>query len=205
MEVMSFFLFAYHFSKIIFCKKKNKLSMLFSVVLFLLIIFSFSRATWLAFLIIIIFISVIKVKNRKLLFFIFLTGFIVLIKFLGPALLTYKKNTYQHRLGSLLSISKYEKYPTIVGRMIRWKNAIQIAKDFPITGSGIGTYLRLEPTYLKFLDIKKTWKKRKRQLKQDNVHNYYLQLLSEIGIVGMFFFRCYYDCYTKKSDKAYFD
>jgi O-antigen ligase len=70
---------------------------------------------------------------------------------------------------SLKSISNY--------RYIFWGQAIRMAEDYPLSGVGIGSYILVLPNYLvmnktNFSGV-------------DYTGNYYLQILSELGIPGL--------------------
>ena len=63
------------------------------------------------------------------------------------------------------------------GRPTVWGNTAEIVSDFPLFGSGLGTFTALYPAYEKV----------KMQVRYSHAHNDYLQYLSELGIVGMIF------------------
>jgi O-antigen ligase len=60
------------------------------------------------------------------------------------------------------------------GRWVFWVNTFQIFKDFPIFGSGLGTYLQIFPMYRSFYTQSFT----------SHAENDFLQLASEVGIIG---------------------
>jgi len=61
------------------------------------------------------------------------------------------------------------------GRPTVWGNTVGIISDFPLLGSGLGTFTSLYPAYEQV----------KMQVRYSHAHNDYLQYLSELGIVGM--------------------
>jgi O-antigen ligase len=61
------------------------------------------------------------------------------------------------------------------GRWAFWVNTFQIFKDFPVFGSGLGTYLQVFPVYRSFHI----------QGLVSHAENDYLQLASEVGIIGL--------------------
>jgi len=69
---------------------------------------------------------------------------------------------------ALKSISNY--------RYIFWKQAINMAKEHPLSGIGLGTYIIEVPDYL--------YKYEPGFVQVDFAGNYYLQVLSELGIPG---------------------
>jgi O-antigen ligase len=60
------------------------------------------------------------------------------------------------------------------GRWVFWVNTFQIFKDFPIFGSGLGTYLQIFPMYRSFHTLGFV----------SHAENDFLQLASEVGVVG---------------------
>ena len=72
-------------------------------------------------------------------------------------------------LEALKSISNY--------RYIFWNQAINMAKDYPLTGVGAGSYIIQLPDYL--------WNFEPSFTIVDYAGNYYLQILSEFGLVGL--------------------
>jgi O-antigen ligase len=60
------------------------------------------------------------------------------------------------------------------GRWVFWANTFQIFKDFPIFGSGLGTYLQVFPMYRSFYT----------QGFISHAENDFLQLASEVGVIG---------------------
>ena len=61
------------------------------------------------------------------------------------------------------------------GRGAQWADTFRAVRDFPILGSGLGTYAFHCPFY----------KTLRTQAVFDHAHNDYLELLSEVGIVGL--------------------
>jgi len=72
-------------------------------------------------------------------------------------------------LESLKSVSNY--------RYIFWNQAIRMAKDYPFTGVGVGSYVIELPDYL--------WNFEPGFTQVDYAGNYYLQVLSEFGFIGL--------------------
>lgn len=70
---------------------------------------------------------------------------------------------------SIKSISNY--------RYIYWNMAINMAKEYPLTGVGIGSYIIELPDYLKSYDTGFN--------QVDFAGNYYLQVLAELGLPGL--------------------
>lgn len=68
-----------------------------------------------------------------------------------------------------------QEYASESGRPVVWKDTINLIKDFPILGTGLGTYVHIFPRY----------KTVKAQVLYDHAHNDYLEFLSEVGIIGV--------------------
>jgi O-antigen ligase len=86
-------------------------------------------------------------------------------------------------LESLKSISNY--------RYIFWREAINMTKDFPVSGVGAGNYIITLPNYLYIFEGNsfKTI---------DFTGNYYLQVLSELGFTGLILILFIYFLFVKK-------
>lgn len=65
-----------------------------------------------------------------------------------------------------------------------WKDATKIAKDFPLWGTGIGTFKYVLPNYRQKVDILMV-DGVPRQASWNFAHNDYLQLLAECGFLGL--------------------
>ncbi len=78
-------------------------------------------------------------------------------------------NIYASRHGLVEGIKSISNY-----RYIFWERAIQMFKDYPVTGIGTGAYIIELPNYhgLDFTLV-------------DYAGNYYLQVLSELGLIGI--------------------
>jgi len=66
---------------------------------------------------------------------------------------------------------------TLNGRMTFWKNSFGIIKDFPVTGTGFGTFIDIYPSY----NIKNYTKK----TSLHNCHNDYLENFTDGGIIAV--------------------
>ena len=64
-------------------------------------------------------------------------------------------------------------------RILVWQSTLNIFRDFPVIGSGLGTFASIFPAYRSEAIVKKVF---------SFAHNEYLQLLSEVGIVGFLIF-----------------
>jgi O-antigen ligase len=96
-------------------------------------------------------------KGRRIILTVLILAFVFLI-WLGL-------NPVLNRLSSLSSPERYEVF----------QNTINIAKDFPLFGTGLGTFQYIYPRYKSLQD----------QLYYDHAHNDYVELLSENGVLGL--------------------
>ncbi len=61
------------------------------------------------------------------------------------------------------------------GRLLVWQDSLRIIRDFPITGSGFGSFADVFPGYKSFTD----------NYIYDHAHNDYLELLANGGLIGL--------------------
>jgi tetratricopeptide (TPR) repeat protein len=118
--------------------------------------------------------------------FIFILSLIILITFLFalPNPLN-KPGTAISKIKGRISISQFTKGSSLKRRIAIWGFTTMIIKDHPILGSGLGTFKYNSLNYqAKFFDQGEN-----RRLYPygiaDKVHNEYLQLGAEIGILGL--------------------
>lgn len=75
----------------------------------------------------------------------------------------------------LQSVASYEQEPSLAARVVAWTHTARIVSDFPVLGSGLGTFteawLRYYPA-----GTANVWKE---------AHNDYLQIAAETGIPGL--------------------
>jgi O-antigen ligase/Tfp pilus assembly protein PilF len=123
-------------------------------------------------------------ENKKI--FIIIMAFIILITFLFaiPNPLN-KSGTVISKIKGRISISQFTKDPSLKRREATWKFTIMMIKNHPLLGSGIGTFKYNSLNYqARFFDQGEN-----RHLYPygiaDKVHNEYLQLGAEIGMLGL--------------------
>lgn len=64
-----------------------------------------------------------------------------------------------------------------MGRLYMARDTLSIVQEHPYTGTGLGTFALAGPIYMSFYS----------EYIFDKAHNDYLQLLSEVGLIGFFF------------------
>jgi len=181
------------------------------------LIFTFTRGSYLAigisslFMLFLYLVSRGKgfIKEHKKIFIIIL-AFIILVTFLFAIPNTLNKSgTVISKIKSRISISQFTKGSSLKRRIAIWKFTGMMIKDHPILGSGLGTFKYNSLNYqAKFFDQEEN-----RRLYPygiaDKVHNEYLQLGAEIGILGLgiflwliiSYFRCGLRILKKLKDK----
>ena len=176
------FLFFVFFSTYIQKTGKVRFAYTFlSFVLLFLILLSSSRASWIA-LAIVGFIYLIY-KSKKWYGYAIMGGLVIGVVCINlfPQIVSTSENFYIKRLGSFVLIHKLVEDEAVIRRAVIWQRAINISKEFPMSGSGIGTFYKRstyfqDPNDARFSDFK------------ENTHNYYLQLGAELGIPAVFLF-----------------
>jgi len=119
-----------------------------------------SRGAWLAFIAAMLYLAIIKSKR---LFVIILLIIIISPFFLpGPV---------KDRFSDFTTIG--EKGGTVWERIMLWKGTLAMVREHPYLGFGVNTYTKVFPKYkpAEYPDVRYT-------------HNSYLQMASEIGIIG---------------------
>jgi len=120
---------------------------------------TYSRGAWLAFAVSMVFLSI---KNIKKFFFIVLFLFIFGIIFV-PGMMDARAD-----------LNSLHRFFENNNRILYWRGALEIIKDYPIFGAGLNTYSLVRSQYN--LD----W--------GGYPHNGYLHMLAEIGFLGFFSF-----------------
>ena len=157
------------------------------------LILTFTRGSYLAIGISSLFMFFLYLTSRGKSFikehqkiFIFILAFIILLTFLfaTPNPLN-KSGTVISKIKGRISISQFTKDSSLKRRIAIWKFTTLMIKDHPVLGSGIGTFKYNSLNYqAKFFNQGEN-----RRLYPygiaDKVHNEYLQLGAEIGILGL--------------------
>ncbi len=153
--------------------KKNLFIILLCLSLLILSILSFSRTTWAAILIGGIGFLVFSARKKKYLAIPVIMGIVFLIAsvFIQAASPQFT-NSYLNRFSQLLTLYQLD------DRLSLWTRAINIILDFPITGSGIGTFYRYSVLY-------QDWDTSILRNVQENAHNYFLQFAADLGLPAL--------------------
>ena len=159
------------FSFAFFVCAKNKLLKAVGFItfglLFFVLVCNGSRGAWVAVAISLIFIVLFS-KRKKYIFFSFLIAVVILL---------IMPQNYQQRMKGILNPSAQKSY--IVRKELSG-SAIRIFKDYPIFGIGPGMYEKLLYEYAPVGGYSEG--------NNFHVHNTYLEVLCEMGIVGLLAF-----------------
>lgn len=95
-------------------------------------------------------------------------------------------------------ISRFEKIITTEGtiaelRLQMWLDSLQIIKDFPLTGTGFGTFIDIYPKYASI----------KEELIIEHAHNDYIELLTNGGIIAFLLWGWFIFAVILKSYKSF--
>jgi len=155
--------------------------------------FTFTRGSYLSFgvsLIFMFFLFLISrgknfIKNNKKIFIIILVAIIVItFLFVIPTPLN-KSGTAIEKIKSRISISQLTQDSSIKRRIATWKFTGMMIKDYPLLGSGIGTYqyntLRYQAEFFAQGENRSLYP----HGFADKAHNEYLQLWAELGVIGL--------------------
>ena len=126
-------------------------------------------------------------ENKKIFIVIFLAIIIIISLIVVPNPLN-KPGTVISKIKSRISVDQLTENHNIRRRIATWKFTINLIKDHPLLGSGIGTFKYNSLAYqAKFFDQGDN-----RALYPygfaDRAHNEYLQLWAELGIIGLIIF-----------------
>jgi putative inorganic carbon (HCO3(-)) transporter len=176
-----FLILIFPFSALNLSQKKNKISrILIPLVLFVGIIISQTRSSYIAvimeiFVLLICYLLFFKLNNpgfkskaRTYLFII--AGTVTLVFLIG---VIFQNNVYVQRFVTIFSQGNNP-------RFILWKDSFEMAKNFLVTGAGIGMFpAAFENFYsfdLKFADTIRTF---------DHAHNNFIHTLCTMGLLGL--------------------
>jgi O-antigen ligase len=157
---------------------KMKILLVFSLLICILISGSTSTLIWL--LVIGGALSIIVFEKKKIIFIMISLVLAIIIGInLFPSFVPKGKGhsaiqRYVQRLNYSTALTKLD------GRFSSWDQAFGIMKEFPCTGSGVGSFFKVS-RYYHFSD-------KAHPNRHENAHNYYFQFGAELGIPALFLF-----------------
>jgi len=170
-KIKYFFLLSILYATLMICQSRGIwISISLTVILAIYIIFRFKL------------LKVFK-ENKKWLVLLLITFLVITVTYSTDNPLNKSVLTVPQRALSTFD----EKDPSINTRLLMWKTTLEMIKDRPVFGSGIGTFkmnyliyqayfLESNPYYIKYSG------------KAGEAHNEYPQMWAELGIVGLFLF-----------------
>ena len=157
---------------------------------------TFTRTSYLSLVISFIFMLLLFAISRrkrlfnenKIIFIIILTAMVIIVSlFVIPTSLN-EKGTVLSTIKERVSISQLGSEFTTGRRAAIWKYTILMIKDYPLLGSGIGSFqynsLRYQAKFFDQGDNRALYP----YGVADKTHNEYLQLAAELGIIGLIIF-----------------
>lgn len=147
----------------------------------LFLVLSWSRATWLAFLLVGGVFLFEKVPRRLGVTAALAMGGALLFVNLFPSWLLESEKSYLRRLGGAVVVANYDEDANLRSRYALWKRTARIIYDYPLTGTGSGTFYRISRAYEQ--DEQARYK-----YFAENAHNYYLQVAAELGVPALMLF-----------------
>ena len=156
------------------------------IILLLGLLFSYSRAAWLGFFIAVgIGLIVLLRIKMKILTIVFLSFLLIGLMFKSQIISRLEKNTQDSSkdvVENIQSMSNISTDASNLERLNRWNCALRMAKDYPICGTGPGTYQFLYAPY-QFSYEKTRISTNAGTL--GNAHAEFLGAMAESGIPGM--------------------
>jgi len=190
-KIIYFVLLAILYTTLMICQSRGIwISITLTVIIAIYIIFKFK------------FYEIFK-RNKKWLFLLLITFLIITIIYSTDNPLEKSAITVTERMISTFD----EQDPSLNMHLLTWNTTINMIKDRPIFGSGIGTFkmnylnyqaefLKNNPDYIKYSG------------KAGEAHNEYLQIWAELGIIGLglfllifyFFYKTIIDFYNNNKN-----
>ncbi|MCK4532483.1 tetratricopeptide repeat protein [bacterium] len=172
---------------------KKALFLFLFLLAFIVLLFTFCRSSWLGFLTAFICVLVlwmiidkrIILRNKKWLVIFLVFIFLSILFFYGNSVRKKEKNISRQAYGAF-TVKKTNQ--SIYQRLLIWKTAWAILKDYPLLGCGWGCFELFYPFYQgQFLSEEQFVSFRTHA---NNVHNEILEVLTQTGFIGLAIF-CY--------------
>lgn len=161
------------------------LGMLVFMILFVGVIFSFTRAAWVSIAASVVFMFFVVFKVRKEFIFLLIIGFVGFLAYnMDDILGRFEKNdqvSSDNLTEHVESISNISTDASNLERINRWKSAFRMFAERPVLGFGPGTYMFLYAPY------QKTYEKTiisTNAADLGNAHSEYIGPLAESGFMG---------------------
>ncbi len=149
------------------------------------LLFSYTRAAWLGIIFVFCLWCILKLRIKiKTLIYTALVGIVLIAPFYNEILYKMSKNqevSSTNFLSHLKSVSNISKDDSNNERINRWKCALRMFQQKPLTGYGPGTYMFL---YAPFQHSEDRTKISTNAADLGNAHSEYLGLLADAGLIG---------------------
>ncbi|MHA1724548.1 MAG: O-antigen ligase family protein [Promethearchaeota archaeon] len=168
--------------KIFFNNKGLRVFFIFEIIA-ILIIFPYigSRSGFLglilAFFLFFILVIINQTPKKRLIYFIFFILIIFLFICSFSVIFKYSNLYERLNLSKDVLINKESLNSFFMGRLYFWNEALQMIKNYPLTGVGIGAFIVELPNYFKIHGIPYKY--------TDSTENYFLQISAEFGLIGL--------------------
>lgn len=169
-----------------FSSKFKKMSMYFMGLLSIaLLVLTQTRSAFLSLIVVLPLWTIQKHKRGERFFAASLVVFVILV--IGSTIAFQTEyNSYFDRMKSIFSVESYEEDSNINSRFIFWRQGLEIWREFPIFGCGVAG---MDPheTVTNEENSGKSYTEGK-SLSDYSLHQTFVQLLAETGLVGFFFY-----------------
>lgn len=195
--------------------EKKKLYAIFLLPIFIISLFlSGSRSGFLNFLISSIIFLYLLVRNRKKRIILTIAVFLIFAVAIFSLffLKSEKFNLSERLIKSIKQMKEGELRGLTMGRTLLWKAGLLMAKDYPLSGVGLGAYIVELPNFYKkynliYIPSLEEYKNGHPPPFTDTSGNLYIQLFSETGILGLLSFVFFWFCqlfFSLKKNINYF-
>lgn len=143
--------------------KRKVVLFLSAMVIFLALLWTYTRSSWLGFGSALIFVGIMKGKKVSISILTAVVVVSLMVFALSPLMLKRAESIFD----------------TSNPRVLIWQSSLSMIKDHPLTGVGIGNYSKVCPDYYKRFDSEG------RKLSRSHAHNNLLQMMVTRGLFGL--------------------
>jgi O-antigen ligase len=117
-----------------------------------------------------------KIKGRPIHWSTVIVGVLIVLILLGLAV---SREFVAREISASNTLSRFDRFEALLNyrAMTLWKLAVEMIKDYPLTGVGIGAYIIEVSNYAQIHKIR---------VIAESAENYMLQVTSELGFIGLF-------------------
>ncbi|HAW60640.1 MAG TPA: hypothetical protein DCW86_04145 [Actinobacteria bacterium] len=143
-----------------------------SVVMITCLFFTYSRGGWLCFLLVAAVMALGIPKEQRYRASLSLLVVVVLVT-LTSSVITRSAGEFSPETAFYGGLAPEAGAESALGRFYLWRGTLELIRDFPITGSGIGTFASIYPRY------------QYGGIYSKHAHDVYLEVFAETGILGI--------------------